>query len=586
MTHSTRTVVVKVVVSGLALLGAMGCRPRDFNSTHVAGAGAPLSKTSEEAAPNDFRNIFYTYLKHANYPEERIQQQIFSVPKELLAEGSYSAGGAEALAGMKSRFAKVKPSDLYALGTKTPFHLVDSPEAIFTKQGPVTIVLVPGIFGEFIEKRPFEEVLGSGSFSARFTGALRGQTTSVYSLRSLDKVQIPLSEAASIGSLDNGSGQPLVNLILLRPGFASLETLGTLESNTETYLKRLEQVFSVIPAEATRNLYFMGYSRGTPVALNLLATAFRSSAKYPWVQRVRGFVGLAGVYWGTELADDALDDSQKSLTSKAIGTLNWLGNELKTTNDTSGLSGFMAAAGGAGVVASNTAKWAQAANEFSILGERQKSEAPAGALAEMQQLQADQMDFMAMGSMLWKVSVDTLNLRNAATDYDRNVLKFKKLIGEAVLGLRTLTVKSSLQWWRQNTLPPQIKMFSITASMPDAPVGGTPSPMLGFDPYGPKTADFVASLRGSFHTLAAMTGNQINDSQVTQYGSRYWPGLHRALNPSQPQLKHYFLGSLGTHHWGLAFPIAFKTSNSDVNHFPRPILLKSIGTYLALSQEN
>lgn len=569
----------------MSLLIFSACHWKKNTESTSSQSVISLTKTTPESAQHDFRNIFYTYLKQANFPDERIQQEIFLNPDQLINEKKLLLGVTDPLAKLRDEFAKVRPSDLYSLGVKTPFQQVLNPESVFSRTGPITIVLVPGIFGEFIAKRPFEEVLDSGTFNSQFSQALRERTTQVYSLRALGKLPTPLSEAASIGSIDSATGNALVNLILLRPAFASLETLGTLESSVETYLKRLEEVFLAIPPNATKNIYFMGYSRGAAVALSLLSEAARSPQKNPWIQRVRGFVGLAGVYWGTELADDALDDSQKSPTAKAIGTINWLGNELRTTDNTAGLPGVLASAGAAGVIANNAAKWAQAVGEFANLQRRQQAEAPSAALLEAKHLNADSIDFMAMGNFLWNVSTENFNLKNATGEYNQNVLKFQKLVSEAMAGLRTLTTKENLERWKRTTLPSGLKMYSITASMPDASDATQTSPMLAFDAYGPKTADFVSSLRGSFHNLHALTRNQINDSQVTLYGSQYWPTMHRSLNPSQQPLQNYFLGTVGTHHWGLAFPIALKANNGEVNHFPRPVLLKSIGTYLALTQE-
>jgi hypothetical protein len=58
--------------------------------------------------------------------------------------------------------------------------------------------------------------------------------------------------------------------------------------------------------------------------------------------------------------------------------------------------------------------------------------------------------------------------------------------------------------------------------------------------------------------------------------------VHPILNPSQPALPTYFMGTLGTHHWGLAFPRAFPTNDGlRGNPFPRTTLLRAMGTFVS-----
>lgn len=68
----------------------------------------------------------------------------------------------------------------------------------------------------------------------------------------------------------------------------------------------------------------------------------------------------------------------------------------------------------------------------------------------------------------------------------------------------------------------------------------------------------------------------INDSQVSHFGSRYWEQMY-----PEHRYGHYYLGNLGTHHWGMAFPFAVKDSSNPKNVFPRDLMLKSVAAFIS-----
>jgi hypothetical protein len=48
------------------------------------------------------------------------------------------------------------------------------------------------------------------------------------------------------------------------------------------------------------------------------------------------------------------------------------------------------------------------------------------------------------------------------------------------------------------------------------------------------------------------------------------------------QYTHYYLGSLGTHHWGMAFPFTIKDDTKiGTNAFPRTVLLQSVASFIS-----
>src|SRR5262249_53777083 len=114
------------------------------------------------------------------------------------------------------------------------------------------------------------------------------------------------------------------NVIVLRAKGGSLESLGSLASNVDVVERRLTRVFEIITEDT--DVYFVGYSRGLPVALELISrlhgqiqSGVISPATRTWFERVEGVVGLGGVYYGANFAHDVLTGT--SGTSAALRLL-------------------------------------------------------------------------------------------------------------------------------------------------------------------------------------------------------------------------------------------------------------------------
>jgi hypothetical protein len=112
--------------------------------------------------------------------------------------------------------------------------------------------------------------------------------------------------------------------------------------------------------------------------------------------------------------------------------------------------------------------------------------------------------------------------------------------------------------------------------MPDAHMNDFYSPLWRFSGFGAHTSDYNALLRSNYYTTLASENTQINDAQVSHYSSRYW----REMYPEH-HYTHYYLGVLGTHHWGMAFPYMFEDdAKVGANPFPRTALLRSIAAFI------
>jgi hypothetical protein len=171
----------------------------------------------------------------------------------------------------------------------------------------------------------------------------------------------------------------------------------------------------------------------------------------------------------------------------------------------------------------------------------------------------------------------TFRLKRFATRYNDNILAFKQLVEAVVAGVTTLTPASRDAWWRTHQLPKDLVLFSITGSMPEAFLGDFASPLSRFAGFGTKTSDYNVSLRASYYDTLSSENTLMNDSQMSHFGSRYWKEMY-----PQHQYTHYYLGILGTHHWGMALPFTIKDdAKVGSNPFPRTTLLKSVAAFIA-----
>ncbi|MCP4136391.1 MAG: hypothetical protein GY754_35800 [bacterium] len=546
-------------------------------STHNSVSGAVDSKITEAKATATFRDIFYTYLQES-YVTEDIQKMVFMPYSELL-ESPVDPDPANPLKGLQELYSNYAPSDLYEYGKEVPFNKIENVDGYFKKEKPVTFVVVPGIFGEFIDQRPFEEVLqAKGSFYHKWISQLKSNTSEVYSLADLAAVERTLDTMIDIASIDDSDGNALANLVLLKPVKGSLETFGTLDDNVQVYLKRLSKLYSIIDENETSEIYLIGYSRGLPVALDLLVQSRAQADTYSWSQKLKGVVGLAGVFYGSDLAEEAIYNPE-SPDHKSLQVVGEFVNGLSTEVTKEGIK-------------NNLVSLNAAIEEVAAIQLDAALNKPAGLLLEKAQYETDLADPNVAVSYILKLAsayfelgdADISNILSGAAskNYSENIVRLKLLTNKVVSGIHTLTNQGRIEWWKNNIIPSDVKIFSLTGSMPDVTIPGEGfSDLISFPYYGANMADYQVMLRDGYYGVFGSTGVELNDSQITTYRARFWPTLGPVINPDQEIVRHYFLGCFGTHHWGFSFPFGLESGDQKENPFPRSIFFKSIAAYVS-----
>jgi hypothetical protein len=542
------------------------------------GGGRKKRRFSPEPGPADatrFRALYASVAVAAGESRADIARQVFlpmrskhgnPTPKELKKPNPVAA--------LSRRFRGVLPSHYYRNGLENAVEPRTDARAILRRRGPVTLVVCPGIFGEFVDLPPFDSVVGHGvdsAFRRRVGPAVEAAEGVAFSLESLTDETLPLSELVNVGSIDDADGSALVEVILLRPAFGTLETLGDADECARVYADRLDRVVAAVPEIARSKLHLLGYSRGAGVALSLLVQGRADAAHHAWAKRVKGLITLAGVVYGSDLADRAFED-EDSLDYVLLRRIEKLARELEVAP--AGAS----ATDEAKIKAENTARWGKALAR--IAAHAGKGAPPAGMIREGTPLVAQSAGHLY--GMLRTVLFDLFQLDRPG-DYFDNVRRFKRLVGDAVTGLRGLRTKARVRWWRENVLPDDVIYHALTGSMADPTRGLEPHELVESPYYGCELADH-RGLRTSYYATCDFARVELNDGQVAVPKARFWPGLGPALNPDQPRLETRFLGVLGTHHWGLGFPFANETAGKSdeeqANPFPRRVLLEALAAFV------
>ena len=553
------------------------------------------ARADDLGGEREFRDIFFSLLAQDRHiPAKDAQKLLYSLPAELKRPPE-SAFAGPPLQGLDALYRKYRPSALYEASTKAP--AAQQPwSAQFAKRQPVLLVIVPGIFGEFIAHPPFEEFFANqqSAFARQFQAALAtaapaDRTDAIYSLHDLGAPEKPLSDSLSVASADDEHGQPLVKAVFLKPGFASLETVGTIEENTQVYLRRLSKLFRLV---GQQSFYLVGYSRGAAVALELAVQA-RGAA--PWGKHLRGVVSLAGVVYGTPLADASMSPGDP--THEMLSLLTELAGKLhEVPADLPGKPRLRDELHLAHLVEQNWVLWTHAAARIAKI-EAQAAKPDPGLMLEQikQSLPGFRSTFHIIKEFAWEQFkiLHAPRFRHIEKgEHFKNVARFKVMVPKLMHGIQALTTESRLGWWRTHTIPADLTYYAIGATMADAARADRAGKPL-YTPEGVSVlvkdpvstfADSIDfhSLRSSYYQLiAASGGNELNDSQVTLQRVRFWPRVSRSLNPKQHDFRAYFLGVLGQDHWGLSFPVAFDQHNQKRNPFPRATLLKAIGTFVA-----
>lgn len=438
--------------------------------------------------------------------------------------------------------------------TSQPQLSLQAIEALISKRLR-TVVIVPGLLGEFIETRAFEEIFSrESSAKAAWIKLVHDKNLGDerYELEENSNVSEPLSELVDVASIDDKNGKPLIKVLNLRTKLGSLESLGKISDKAQIFNRRLQKY---VEATGDQNLILLGYSRGTPTALEMLSQA--EASKLSYLKNVKALVSYAGVIFGSSLADLTEDPATDS--GRQFASIRELFENLQTSESIFDRP----------LVAS---KNSLAIGKF------------IGGLALHSDLDADLLlkqsvsgDFTSVATLVVKVL--TKLAAQSVTDFNGHVARVKKFISSALDAVDDLKTKNCIQWFRTHSLPKTVNYYSISAAMVDPEKTDLEKKIfeqkIGYN----DTLDDI-NLAGNRRTYEKATGFALNDSQVAIQQSIFLQKVIEGLNPANAGFKSEALAVLQTHHWGISLRTVNKMNDGTMNPFPRESVLKALVAYL------
>jgi hypothetical protein len=627
-----------------------------------------------------FRQIFAATVDPSAPNMEQVNQLIYAPVPKLLNERNFFEDrcekisenvkhGDEAIArGMLCKmhdvYANVTAQDLYNRGTQSKAAPIDLTTLTQTlKSKDLLIVVVPGIFGEFIQKRAFEEVFpvlrqdgtfeNDSSFAREWRNALEAKTSAEVFDRECSNVTVPssvcdeqellarlstekknrgqqnvsMAQLMNVGSIDDKNGQPSVRVVLFQMDPMTLESLGKQANNAKIFSRRLEKFFEII-GHTPSSIAFVGYSRGTDYALEMLSQAKKENK--PWLENVKAMVSLGGVVFGSALADDVVLN-KKSPVNRQIHLVNVLRDSLTLLPaideapygkqnmkwlgyNTLAWWKFISAMAKTGSIKSaETAETAEVTKQTSALTADLIKQDTQKVIAWLKQLIDNRgiadpafaanmlmTESMKFGLITSNIEQDVLLLSEALQSllngdtkqithfirthlperahenpnpytitYNSHIRRFKKLAAAALQGVNELTTDSRLTWWRTHEVPLHVRYYSISGTMApqDNPLA---SNRFAYNPGSPDDLSLIQNWTDLSNVKIGpeYAGVPLNDSQVAIYKSMFWPRLIASLNPANRGMQTSSLGIVGTHHWGMALPIVVQVKKIGLENGP------------------
>lgn len=547
-----------------------------------------LNAVAESSA--EFR-AFYASEVSAHVNKEGVPAFIYSPSQKALSSQGVDRTSPEAFfKGLEAQFQSLDAYAFYRQSLQEPVaqgNVSRVDEILKSQRSPLTVIIVPGVLGEFIKTRAFEDVFSRNGtyyeshvknrFARSSFAALKVDKR--FDMNAFREVDRPLLDLIHTASIDDVDGNPLVNLILLDVGLLSLESMGKNRDRAQVFNRRLTKFFKVVGVPP--HIAMIGYSRGTPLALEMISQA--SSSGLNWFKKVRAVGGLGGVIYGSDLADEALNEKKRDvpfvqyqqlkLLMELSQSLELLSESNRPDFITKSKNALAWARFISGMVKLNAPEVELDLNvDLSVL--KSRAEEVFQNLSTMSVLNV---------SGLWQagkqMALESFRLDQFDPQYDLNIRRWKFFVRAIADAVSELTTSARLDWWRNNTIPTAgITYYSITGSMVDPSIDRDHKDLAENKySYNASLYDYIL-LGKSFADLKRSNGVSLNDSQVAVFKARFWPEIHEVLNPAQKPINAKFLGVLGVDHWGMALRVVNEKKNGAENPyspFPRESLLKT-----------
>ncbi len=522
-----------------------------------------------------FREIFFAEAgKGLN--QKQLSTLLFLPSEELEQSDALSFRDENPLSTFDRAASRWAPSQAYALGeVNKPCGDEPLPSGQPTTEPPL-FIFIPELMAELVATVPFENITSnpqspfSKFWHSRLALQKMGPATwdKSFDLATMSSRPAALSELFTTGNLFSESGENLANVAAFRMRMGSTESIGTPAETASAFLPRLSKFLDVVGPQ--KNIYLLGYSRGATVALEMLSHATAHPEAYPWVKNIRGVVSIAGVNFGSVVADSLITPG--NALGAIYKTLSQIANELQDTSPSD------SAADIAFKVANNTKVWV--AGTARLLHGVLNFPLAQGFTKENPRIAIPTRE--ALTSYLKSLLFETFQLDKPISDYFGNVRRFKFFISQFQKAVVALSTPERLRWWQTHTLPTHVPLLSLSATMGDPWNPTTGTWPLTKNPLAYDTGIFDFSmLRLSYYESLRSRSFQVHDGMVSAERTMFWPNLIATLNSDNANIPTHNLALFGVDHFGIAVESAAPKAGSRKSPFPREIMLRSLARYLS-----
>lgn len=433
---------------------------------------------------------------------------------------------------------------------------------------PLTLVVVPGMFAEFLPERPFEESLARVTPETNSFRALVAAAASRHEAVAFDETRVigamkktVLSDLVTVTALPPSATPGPARLIFLAAPKGSGESLGSLDERAMILNRRLEK-FLALTGE--QDLVFVGPDEGTAVALEMMARAQADGAA--WLPKARAVVSWAGSVWGDPFADEALTPGTPSF--KVMTEIRRLRAALDPASPE---------------------KTSLAWKEFQAALARLETDLTAGrsypAPADLNGPPRPlAVDGLSLGFAVRSLA-DAVEPFAAKPDTAARVARFGELLDRLLISVEGLGTTARTRWWTTAAVPLQTTYYSLSAAAADPTESELAREAFeGGWGYAGSSFDDLFWLQNQRDTKTR-TGVSLNDGRSAIPQSTFLPIVIAGLNPANDGLRAVSLGYAGTHHSGMVYGAVNPMKDGRRNPFPREALLRSLADKVSLDRQ-
>ena len=460
------------------------------------------------------------------------------------------------------------------------------------KTAPISVFFFRGSPSEFNAREPLSDFdWASSSLYKKWKTKMRSishkdKLVKAYSYEHAEVRDFSIESLVDVYSIDDKNGKAIVNIVSFKTDIATFESNELNDTVIPRFIKRISLIDSLIDLP---NLYLMSHSMGSMRTLEIASRLHTSENPVEWFSRLKGIISISGVIWGSAsgevstLEGEAFNILYESLAKIANIKEDKIRNKpqealVEILSYVSGLArGFNQTYHSVSLEGINVS-YPVKPEILRLLNAINISLAKG---AGSNSFIADHEPYSFVDYKL-KEGLKVLNLKNHLND-GTLIVKIQRIIRNFKVKIEDTREKNRLKWFKNHTLPSDIRYISLAATMPDpfsfilAKHDEKNLENKGF--FYKNSPDYQLEKSSQYDTFFN-DKIRISDGTTSYHHNLFLSRKHQKLNPMQESYKTENLGLFAADHLGIIIGSTTKGENSEFNKFPRITMLKALARYL------